>query len=296
MPVVKILQQIYKQEKQAKAKQKIRYLLHDDKSEPIKHIDVPHLNLWRTITNPKEVKDCLLQHNHNHFSQAIGTPFTMPPISDLLDPSAHNALDDSMLQTLINNPTISPEVCSILQFLVDSTSPQMPIKFMESDIRSAYKAWKQNTSTLLSGQYLEHYYTLLPVDDEQSHKFCNLHTTIMNATFLTNTVPDRWLKVAMLMIQKKPKSIRINELWVIHILKADCNLFLKLAITRTLMPELEKRNWLSDHQCGSQRACSAINAAFFQTQYHKHLTLTQQNGIAFNMDASACYDCLLSNL
>ena len=40
---------------------------------------------WRTVTDPTEIEHYLLLRNYQHFGQAHGTPFTMPPLSDMVD-------------------------------------------------------------------------------------------------------------------------------------------------------------------------------------------------------------------
>jgi len=47
----------------------------------VPHPDHPH---GATLYNPKEIEAALMKHCQDHFKQAHGSPFTVPPLSTLL--------------------------------------------------------------------------------------------------------------------------------------------------------------------------------------------------------------------
>lgn len=250
------------------------------------------------VTDPTEVEALLIARNKEHFWQAQGTPFTTKPITSLLDPAATHGLNDYTLQDIENLPSCSLEVKDMMKYLRDNTCPQTTVTFTEKEVQATYRLWNCDTTTSPSGRHLDHYHTLLPVNNTKDsiRLFWALHTELLTAIPKTDTIPNRWEKIATLMIRKQANSSRINELCVIHLLEADYNLLLKQAITRTLMPPLERSGWFSKYQYGSRRTCSASDATFFQAFFHDHLALTRRNAIAFNNDATACFNRLLPNL
>jgi hypothetical protein len=52
---------------------------------------------WRTVDCPKEIETFLLERNRQHFGQAQGTPFTIPPISQEINFEASTTTTDLIL-------------------------------------------------------------------------------------------------------------------------------------------------------------------------------------------------------
>jgi len=51
-------------------------------------LKIPHPedpNQWLTVTDPQVMGQELLKYCQNHFSNSFGTPFTIPPLSNILD-------------------------------------------------------------------------------------------------------------------------------------------------------------------------------------------------------------------
>jgi hypothetical protein len=53
---------------------------------------------WLIVDAPEEITDYLLERNRKHFSQALGTPFTVPPLNVQVDYGASTASCELMLE------------------------------------------------------------------------------------------------------------------------------------------------------------------------------------------------------
>ena len=63
----------------------------------------------RTVTEPNEVFNLILKRNHAHFSQATGTPFTTPPLSEWLGKCGETGIGQDILNGR-DKPDLGP-VC-----------------------------------------------------------------------------------------------------------------------------------------------------------------------------------------
>src|SRR5687768_7804341 len=117
----------------------------------------------------------------------MGTPFTIPSLSDQIDPAASQALDNDLLQHIKSVESSLPKIKAMMRHLLNNMHPTLPMTLSTDKIQLAYKSWNQDTTTSPAGCHLDHYHTLLPIDDEDVDclPFWNLHTTILSG--LTNT-------------------------------------------------------------------------------------------------------------
>lgn len=61
---------------------------------------------WRTLTVPHEVETALLERNRKHFGQAKGTPFTVAPLSEMVDFTACTHTADLILEGNFQDETL----------------------------------------------------------------------------------------------------------------------------------------------------------------------------------------------
>jgi len=54
-------------------------------------------NKWTTIINPAEMEDQLIAYCQDHFKEAHGTPYTVPPLSTLLQPDSLTTFGQQVL-------------------------------------------------------------------------------------------------------------------------------------------------------------------------------------------------------
>jgi len=65
----------------------VRSILHPTTTGGLTHLLIPtgpDKLEWKRVTEVDQMEDLLLEHSHQHFRHAHGTPFTQPPLSELL--------------------------------------------------------------------------------------------------------------------------------------------------------------------------------------------------------------------
>ena len=85
------------------------------------------------------------------------------------------------------------------------------------------KAWKETTSTSPTGRHLCYNKTALLVD-----RVAALHVVMLNLPVMHGFAPERWTHSITPLIEKDKGQSFLTRLRVIHLFKADYNLFLKV--------------------------------------------------------------------
>ena len=97
-------------------------------------------------SEPNEVFSLILQRNHAHSSQATGTPFTTPPLSDWLGKCSETEMDQDILngQDKADLGPVGPfpEIQIILDALQEPFDPPakpVPITITNADYRKFFR-------------------------------------------------------------------------------------------------------------------------------------------------------------
>eukprot|EP00957_Ditylum_brightwellii_P169248 12881784-Ditylum_brightwellii.AAC.1 len=110
---------------------------------------------WRLFELPKEILYYLTICNRHHFGQAMGTPFTVPPLSQHFDWATHSMMSKLVLQEKYTNN----ELDDITQLFPSHCK----LETEDSNICAKIKcdtwigkncAWRQTTTTSPLGKYL----------------------------------------------------------------------------------------------------------------------------------------------
>jgi hypothetical protein len=115
---------------------------------------------WTQVDVPTEVVRHLQERNRQHFGQAHGTPFTIPPLSEHLGFIGSSDAQEQMLKGTFDISTYSPSDQLLLIHLhqthkmaADAARPTIS----EADFIGKLKVWTESTSTSPSGMHLGHY-------------------------------------------------------------------------------------------------------------------------------------------
>ena len=117
---------------------------------------------WRTIDTPSEVKQALLHRNQQHFGQAQGTPFTIPPLSEHIDFSASTHYADLILSGEYPTENLDAATALLVKHLQQTSLNHNAVtdQVTDSDFVGKMKTWKESTSTSPSGYHLGHWKAL----------------------------------------------------------------------------------------------------------------------------------------
>jgi hypothetical protein len=112
---------------------------------------------WKTVETPEEINTHLLERNRKHFSQAHGTSFTIPPLSNKIDFTTNTEESEKILHGHQHQHSNEDLVEMILRNLQYKTEPDcMPAKLTEIDIYKKFSIWPEKTTTSPSGRHLGH--------------------------------------------------------------------------------------------------------------------------------------------
>jgi hypothetical protein len=111
---------------------------------------------WSMVHDHVQLQKFLLKRNVQHFGQAQGTPFTIPPLT-LLDWGAQSQVAEKLLQGEIPAEIQSNDIYlnAILEHIAQQKQlPEIDTYISPDDISKGFRKWKESTSTSPSGCHL----------------------------------------------------------------------------------------------------------------------------------------------
>ena len=308
--------------------QKLRYARTSKKRQGVTSIEIPlhpttdpkNCKEWRQIDVPSEVLEHIQQRNREHFGQAHGTPFTIPPLSEHLGFTGYSAYGQQMLDGTYDATELESNVQLLIQHLEhihemesDETRPSVSAE----EFRGKLKVWSESTSTSPSGMHLGHYKALIAKhsyssdlpDDDLPPEYCmhrdelnskqadlfELHLAIINYALERGTTYKRWQTIANSIIFKDPDTIKLHRIRVIHIYEADYNLAMGVK-WRSAMQQAEAKQVLNEGQYGSRNGRRATDPVFIEELQLEISRASRKPLVLINYDATACYDRIIPNL
>ncbi len=119
---------------------------------------------WQIVDIPTEIVEHLQKRNRQHFGQEHGTPFTIPPLSDVLPFTGDGQGANDILSGVWDHPELSDSVRILLQHLQvteDMESTPSNAAVSDKEFVGKLKVWKETTTTSPSGVHLGHYKALI---------------------------------------------------------------------------------------------------------------------------------------
>ena len=307
---------------------KLRYARTSNKRQGVTSIEIPlhpttnpkHCTEWRQIDVPSEVLALIQQRNRDHFGQAHGTPFTIPPLSEHLGFTGYSEYGQQMLDGTYDTTELDENVQLFIQHLehihereLDETRSSVSA----AEFRGKLKVWSESTSTSPSGMHLGHYKALIAKhsyssdrpDDELTPEYCmnrdelnskqtdifELHLALINYALERGTTYKRWQIIANSIIFKDPDTIKLHRTRVIHIYEADYNLAMGVK-WRSAMQRAEETQVLNEGQYGSRNGRRATDPVFIEELQLEISRASRKPLVLINYDATACYDRIIPNL
>ncbi|KAI2507028.1 hypothetical protein MHU86_7413 [Fragilaria crotonensis] len=271
---------------------------------------------WTQVDIPSEIVRLLQERNRLHFGQAQGTPFTIPPLSELLGYTGTSETQNQLLRGTFDVSGFEGSVqllLSHLQFaqstIADTTRPTIS----DDDFCSKLKLWSESPSGMHLGHYkaliARHSYPSEAADEDltpdyrekqdtlnyRQQALRSLRLALINYSLERGYSFQRWQKVVNTMLFKDPDNVRLHRTRVIHIYEADFNLFLGIK-WREAMHQAEDLRLLNDGQFGSRPYRNATEPVFIEELQLEISRATRKPVVLTNYDATACYDRIIPNL
>jgi hypothetical protein len=295
--VKKAILAIVKAEKKKKVFEKLRRLLGKTNNGGLTHIIDSKDEL---VLDPAEMFALLLERNKGHFSQADGTPFTQPPMTDLFGKYGTNAASKLLLDGGLDleNMSLSDALRTILQKLKRLT-PEGSISYhvTATEVEAVYRKWRESTSTSPSGLHLGHEKALFrfegklgPDEPKLSSRMFEMKATFLNAAIEHGIVYNRWETVVNALIEKIPGMPMINKLRVIHLIESDFNLLIGILFGRRMMQAGEELGAFGHDQDGCRADRKATDTLLDKLLRYSICRLTLTDYATFDNDAKSCFD------
>ena len=194
---------------------------------------------WTQIDVPVEIVTLLQRRNRTHFGQAHGTPFTIPPLSDLLGYTGQSKTQNQMLDGTFQCQEYDDQVRALIQHLQITDElrrdPARPT-ISEDTFIGKLKIRSESTTTSPSGMHLGHYkaliarhsYSTTAPDDDLTLEFRkrrdelnfrqdalrSLHLRLINYALERGYSYRRWQKVANTILFKDKDNVRTHNFLV----------------------------------------------------------------------------------
>jgi len=208
-------------------------------------------NECTTINDADGIEKHLLEFCQKHFAKAHGSPFTIQPLSTLLNYDSVTPFAKQVIRGQADIDSL-PLDHATKQFLKHQRRPpRFLAKTQKLDfdkLTEGFKKWPEKTSTSPSRRHLGVYKSLLkdvhrkkdtddtgqPTPTSQSDDNKKRGVDVMNMVYKimqlavkhTHTL-QRWCVIWNLFLEKDPGQPKINRLHAIHLLEADLNLLWK---------------------------------------------------------------------
>ena len=92
----------------------------------------------------------------------------------------------------------------------------------------------------------------------------NIIVTLVNAALLTSIALTRWKKVISIIIERRKKNSKINQLRIIDKFEADYNLILKLYSPKIINQIADANGTLRKNQIGTCKSKSATDTVLIK--------------------------------
>ena len=254
----------------------------------------------------------ILSRNKAHFAQSLGTPFTVPPLSDI-----QSSNDFNLYQDANGDPIHAPQnafletttVLEVLRKTQEEFKGRWDAKLSFDDFITSLLHWKERTTTSLSGRHLGLYQSLATAHCNSSGEFTDNDekdpksiSTQDKATAILQLIHGlasdalqrgfylkRWTYVLNIMIYKKPGVLDLDQLRVIHLFEADLNLLIGSLFERRAMHFQVDHSLMAESQFG--RPGGECQDAALSKVLHNLISYIAQTPMGqFKSDARACFD------
>jgi hypothetical protein len=277
----KILQCLIKSHERSEMYKRLHHVFKPQNTGAISHLEIPTGD-WQWPYNPKTVEswtreydshqtveDHLFTRNKAHFGQSKETPWTQPPFSNIPFTGTGDIADSILAGTFSYEPTWSTGLYNKLLIQeLRRKLPDLPVGITEKDISDGFKTWKEITSTSPSNHHPGHYVSLLRPDGPEANEAPTKHlATDIMATHHKMTALCaklgisliRWQAIVTAMLEKEQGRPKLHRLRVIHLIKADLNLLIKILIARRFVWHGENHGIFGEAQAGSRPGRLAID-------------------------------------
>jgi hypothetical protein len=256
---------------------------------------------YRTVNDPKEIEDHLINRNLEHYAQAEHTAMAHHLICEKMGTSGSTDFCDRVLQGTADLSNIPTTLQSIFQQLHRLHTVDISLMITYDDFKDALAQWKETTSTSPSSHHLGHYMSVLKdigdKTDEVADKILRLHHTMLQVAQYCCKPFTRWKIETEIMLEKDKGDPKIDRLHIICLYEADYNIFLKIMWAHRLVKIYKEHELFDDTQAGGRpnlrgrggTKCSPTHTPGSQEHHSPAWIWTQNHATTGSWHHLACY-------
>jgi len=265
---------------------------------------------WKSVTDPSEIEQHLLERVQYHFGQGTGSTWTSGPLNTAYDFTGCDARADAILNgDFVPDPDLHPQAKKLIEHLAYATPESIDAvgwELTEEEFKGKIKHWDERKSTSAkSGVHLGHakaYYAshdMDPDDDDSQDAIQELaqwrssilmgHILLLNYAIKFGYVYKRWKVIVNSLIEKEPGNPRLHRLRTIHLYEWDWSLLLAVKWRKMIHHGFD-RNLFNTSSYGGTPGRMATDAIFIKEMEYEISRLTRKPLIQYDNDAKSCYD------
>ena len=250
-----------------------------------------NITSWERISDGPKLEELLLLWMGKHNAQASESPLASPLWQTKLD---HPQTRESILNGTFHDESLPPEVSEFLSsFALPSPAPAVPFTYDFERFCSYIKSTKEKIASSPSGRHLGHYKTLLMM---KKKKLLHAIFDIMQLAMDHSLILDRFLGVALTLLEKETGSPKIHRLRPIALVETELNCIAKAHWAQDMMRSIEKNTLITDDQYGGRKGRQAQSAVLNKMLYFNIQHQLAESAVFIDKDARNCFDRFLPNL
>ena len=250
-----------------------------------------NITSWERISEGPQLESLLLQWMGKHNAQAAESPLSSPLWQSKLD-QPH--IRESILNGTFHDGTLPTEVLEFLSSFANiPETPAVPFSYDFTRFCSYIKKTKEKIASSPSGRHLGHYKTLLMM---KKKKLLRAIFDIMELSMKYSIILDRFLGVALTLLEKDEGSPKIHRLRPIALVETELNCIAKAHWAQDLMTSIESNNLITDDQYGGRKGRQAHSAVFNKVLYFNIQHQLVESAVFIDKDARNCFDRFIPNL
>jgi len=244
----------------------------------------------RETNKPKDLVRVLQNENKDKYSCTNSTPLMQPDLHSKLG----NFAETSYAQALLHRTQpLPPSLSKWTKIMIQKAQyrpdiPKLPPTMTSDEVKTTWRATKENKATPMSGRYNAVYKALCM----RPHSLSVL-TNTMNLPFKTGHPYNRWKNMLDIMTFKSSSSIMVNSLRSIIIAEADWNASGRTHITKRMMSQAENLNLLPNEHIGGRKGKKSIEGAIAKRLIIENTRLQRRPLVILSTDAANCYDRII---
>ena len=275
-------------ERQRKVSRDIRRVDQKVKGQALKEVEVSHPDGSTTkLSDQTEVETAIAEMVTERYQLCNTTPLMQEPWLSRFGAMGETQTSAQLLQGDHSSLHDMEEYTRLLlsQITPQGPSPPIPASMEVTDFVQYWKQARERTSSSVSNRHFGHY-----IASTKSEELAEIHATVCHVARSTGYALKRWERALLVMIQKKPGVLDVQEQRAINLMEADFNYTNKNNFGSSMIKRALKDKLLPQDCFGGIPGRSGQTLAFTRRCVMDLSRLLLIPLAIASVDAGQCYD------